>query len=255
MTPRSVQIWFQNRRQRLLKPLRQGEHDAEDESSPREVYASLSPGEEPNDDYAGGSTSPGSSSSGSTLDRRPGQQHACPMAARLAAAQALAPLMRGDGGSCFGGSSLPAPMGRLGSGMVLGDARAAPYPLSLLPQAVAAGHVSPSAAALLVQALQQQLGGRPLAPACMGDDASRHTAPAAAPAPPASSPKMQPPESVYAPAAAPAASQPSSFQKAPSEGVDGLLLLSACADVQRQGELPCYPSPAPPSCCSHPIMA
>jgi len=50
-----------------------------------------------------------------------------------------------------------------------------------------------------------------------------------------------------------------------SEGVDGLLLLSACADVQRQDSVenapqyqetlpqpPCYPSPAASStCCSH----
>jgi len=35
MTPRSVQIWFQNRRQRLLKPMRQGESSSEAELSPR----------------------------------------------------------------------------------------------------------------------------------------------------------------------------------------------------------------------------
>ena len=98
-------------------------------------------------------------------------------AAHLVAAGVGAPLLRGEaagvgGASALDGSqtgigaamSLPTLVSRLGT-LMMGTACAPdlalgglPHALAMLPQAVAAGHVSPGAAALLMQALQAQMG-------------------------------------------------------------------------------------------------
>ena len=281
MTPRSVQIWFQNRRQRLLK-------------SEETQVGSLDAG----------------IASGSAFNRRQGQPEHL-MAAQLAASQALAPLLRGYGLGGFGGSSSPFQVAPLGSSMLGG---ALPNALALLPQAVATGHVSLSAAHRLLQAFQQQ-GASPLALACMGGGANRNTASLAAAAAaatatpsPTAQAHVQPTGGAHAPARnappTPAASQPGPSKKTasvrrfarrmparshahtvvmfacvcarcvesphppekcacscqPQGGVDGLELLSTCADVQRQGEVIAALSsilgePSPPPCSSTPIMA
>ena len=277
-----------------------------------------------------------------------------PLAAAAAAAHAAhggasdeAPSAAPDSGA-GAAAALPLLMSRLGGLMAMGAAasgasdptQAISQALAMLPQAVAAGHVSPGAAALLMQALQQQVsavvgGGwappagaaglafnqvlssshlpnpshvghhlppmtpspshssavpspnahQPL-PAHLGGPAEtgwRQTSVAAEaadtarrPAPTAVPPLAQHPQGVVLYSAASTSAQQPSHQQhepppplqaeRPSEprsppcaraeaassaspsdsGVDGLLLLSACADVQRLPPLP-HHEPLPPN--------
>lgn len=201
-------------------------------------------------------------------------------------------------------------MSRLG-GLIMGSGDASADPalaisqaLAMLPQAVAAGHVSPGAAALLMQALQQEVSsavgavgaaqqwaaaGAPGAASLasqpqqvephIGSYQQRRTLPTHLGGPPSETPHLpsnvdprgatiyEPPSpstkcaadndngplstaaSVLqpvqfpdgatipsSPVGGPAAELRHKPQAPASEGVDGLLLLSACADVQRQDE-------------------
>ena len=257
---------------------------------------------------------------------------------------AFAPLLRGEqqtqdpGGGISGHPSLPLLVSSLGS-LMMGTASAGadsglhdprtglPNALAMLPQAVAAGHVSPGAAALLMQALQQRMGNMPSGPAnpqpssgqfepvssmqatqpvpmaavppavppptsspearaacvlpChLGGPVEPHFAPphaypGAQQWPPVAIPSQQTtaaPDAMAAPhhmsypashqtATHPAAAAPTA-QQAPaaglSSGVDGLLLLSACADVQRLEDpeelRPPEPRQAEPSQLAAPLL-
>lgn len=193
MTPRSVQIWFQNRRQRLLKPLRQNDGARGPGSPPSsesgEYPASSSDGGE-SGEAAGGARCVASSSNPQ-------------MAAQLASM--FAPLMR----AADGAAELPAsaPLSRLSS-----------------VWAESLGGVEAVTAAQYAMMLQ-----RPL-------DLPPNVATQLAHA-------LQPPAAAHA-TAAPAAGLPqqtgatggTAVSPPPSEGqgVDGLLLLSACADAHAQ---------------------
>ncbi|KAL3909252.1 MAG: hypothetical protein SGPRY_009493 [Prymnesium sp.] len=139
MTPRSVQIWFQNRRQRLLKPMRQGENEAEDE-----MHLD--------------SSAVRASSSGDIPISEQQQRDLESQYAKLAA-QAFGPLVRGEQAAQSGAL----PMWRnISSNSVIGGWNEDPasYPFSLIPQAVASGQLAPNAAAMIMQALQQQMDVR-----------------------------------------------------------------------------------------------
>lgn len=236
MTPRSVQIWFQNRRQRLLKPLRQAEgtwghqSDGIGHGSPRSIETAVpSPREMPNDNgaYSVNEHHPNAQSAlaAAAAVAHEQQQQAYPVLAQFLARNLSAAIQfeAERGGRSPGASAQQRVEGS--------DAQAAaphPYPinkeidlestLAALPHAVAAGHVDPSAAALLAQALQQQMVRAP-----MSADGV-----VASPLPPflegagraAHSPHSTAPPSTSA-TPAKAASD--------SSALDGLLLLSACA--------------------------
>lgn len=246
MSPRSVQIWFQNRRQRLLKPLRQAERqdgngDRSPSSSGTASTAALSGCDASSDSGDGGSSETMRCDSNSSEGGEAGEHPYPVMAAQLA--NIFAPLLRADanGSNVAAAGAVQAALARLGA--ITGTERDGTARLPLdgqgLPGAAAAllaqalGHHmqggsatisqalaavgangdlhSPGAAALLAHALQQQ-------PQLVSTNGSLRPSPLVAPPP--------------------AASQRSSS----TEGVDGLLLLSACADVQRRAS----PSATPP---------
>jgi len=262
MTPRSVQIWFQNRRQRLLKPMRQGEHDAE-EGSPQES----SSGQEGSDgSSAHDSADMGNcrvhdwSSSASTLSEAGHQGHFLSRQKqhdfeRQLNTQNTGQLMCGEGHANSG----QVPMWLSGGNAVIGWSDDPPYPISLLPQAVAAGHVSPGTAAMLMQALQQQIDARHQRnvhgrPAQMLAAAG---VPAKEQSSKAKNGTVPMPQQAHLPTDKLNAATPG-VTKSSADGVDGLLLLSACADVQRQDivdNLPWQPHFAPSTttnaCCPH----
>mmetsp|Transcript_15626 Transcript_15626/g.51582 ORF Transcript_15626/g.51582 Transcript_15626/m.51582 type:complete len:296 (+) Transcript_15626:60-947(+) len=191
MTPRSVQIWFQNRRQRLLKPQRQAEGA---EASQRFEPAS-------GDDAVSEAGSSSSSSShslsqpdGVRLPLRPTSGTQYPMmAAHLASLLGLR-----EGISGGGVVSALAQLGAAQAACAAADGGQPQHP-GMPPRG---DNLSAGAALLLAHALQQQLAGMA-----------------------ASQPVVEPPAAVQRIVAARPA-------EAAGEGVDGLLLLSACADAQ-----------------------
>lgn len=255
MTPRSVQIWFQNRRQRLLKPMRQGENEAEDEMhlDSSAVRASSSGDMSGNACFQKGGTSEWPASSACTtvnkgnVRRSPiSEQQQRDLESQYAklAAQAFGPLVRGEQAAQSGAL----PMWRnISSNSVIGGWNEDPasYPFSLIPQAVASGQLAPNAAAMIMQALQQQMDVRHSTnvkretlsthvPAEPTTHATEHemTGRSVGAAPSSATPRHTPPEAEKSVSASAAPS--ASAVRATPEGVDGLLLLSACADVQRQ---------------------
>lgn len=231
MTPRSVQIWFQNRRQRLLKPLRNSEGG---ELLPPRIdlnYGSESFGDTVSDSGSSSDLHRHSHPDVAPAAGRPPAQaaqvishhhHSYPMiAAQLA--HLLGPLMHADGVGCS--STMPAALAHLSSALAaglitegaasaaLGSAASNRASWTALGDNVGAG-----AAVLLAHALQQQFA----AAAGMVPQGHRGGAPTMA-----------------AYSAPHAAVRPVVVAPPPSsEGVDGLLLLSACADAR---------PPAPPS--------
>lgn len=218
MTPRSVQIWFQNRRQRLLKPLR---HTEGGELSPQIDlnYGSESFGDTISD-----------SGSSSDLHRHPQadvataagrlpmqptsafshHHHSYPtIAAQLASL--LGPLLHAE--SVGRSSAMPAALAHLSNalaagvaaeGAALGSASSSRASWTALGDNVGAG-----AAVLLAHALQQQIAAGMVAQGQPGDLA---------------------PVAAYSASHAAVRREIAPFQS--SEGVDGLLLLSACADAR-----------------------
>lgn len=147
------------------------------------------------------------------------------------------------------------------------------HAIAMLPRAVAAGQVTPGAAALLMQAVHQQMG----IALSMGEQSQSHSHPQ-----PQAQPSSQPlaatdsqsypvealppsahheqPSQAHAgvhaavapPPLGPTAGNSYPKKSAPTnDAMDGLLLLAACSDVQRQDELKkaprqtMMPSPGP----------
>ena len=174
MTPRSVQIWFQNRRQRLLKPLREGEQGAADHQNEplHEAYTTRKSDEELRDDGLTNRASADDLSADNKFHLRQDPVNG-------STAQQSPLKCCETGRSCGAASSTSIP--REGRSAWFVSARAPP--LTLLSQPVAAGHVSHSAAALLVQALIQQLDGRSNPAACHEDEGTHGVIATTAPTP------------------------------------------------------------------------
>tara|TARA_B100000513_G_scaffold181872_2_gene101067 strand:+ start:2140 stop:3441 length:1302 start_codon:yes stop_codon:yes gene_type:complete len=282
-----VQIWFQNRRQRLLKPLRQAERqdgnhgDRSPSSSGTASTAGLSGCDASSDSGDGSSETMRCDSTSSTEGGDDGQHPYPVMAAQLA--NMFAPLLRADGSAhnAAAAATVQAALARLGA-MAGGDdgmarlAGAVPLDSQGLPPAAAAllaqaiGQIpggpntvfkamaavgrngdlhSPSAAALLAHALQQQqalvsASGnlRPSPLVLSAPDTSQH-----------SSPAVRNRTSILD--STPAlishvyrfnqdGSPTLAISQCSQEGVDGLLLLSACADVQRRASPSTTPAPS-----------
>lgn len=156
-----MQIWFQNRRQRLLKPLRQAERqdgnhgDRSPSSSGTASTAGLSGCDASSDSGDGSSETMRCDSTSSTEGGDDGQHPYPVMAAQLA--NMFAPLLRADGSAhnAAAAATVQAALARLGA-MAGGDdgmarlAGAVPLDSQGLP---------PAAAALLAQAIGQIPGG------------------------------------------------------------------------------------------------
>ena len=244
MTPRSVQIWFQNRRQRLLKPLRQAEgtwgnhSDGIGHGSPRSIETAIpSPREMPNDSgaYSGNEHHSAQANALAAAAAHEQQQQAYPVLAQFLARNLSAAIQfeAERGGRSSGTSAQP----RV-------DAQAAPqqhpYPinkeidlestLAALPHAVAAGHVDPSAAALLAQALQQQMVRAPMPGDGLGASPLPHFLDGAHAA---AGQSTHSPQSTAPPATS---ATPAKAATSDASALDGLLLLSACANVAMPAE-------------------
>ena len=333
MTPRSVQIWFQNRRQRLLKTGSAGPKPEElgEDDSPRDIITKLDQmsskcagAPAASMGWMGGSASSSAGSSIDTLDHeqpppqpqpqqhqnphqyqylppppqhqhyQPPQQSPPPPPPRQTSQSAhagvhhpaaLESFLKADAirgphaypvsaAQLYGGgtprlpegygppTSLPVPAISQPHGGYTSGGRGVPppHPLSMLPQAVATGQVSAGAAAMLVQAMQHQIGARGVpnnfaaeeharqadrhAARCQMQAAAERATAAMARLPPPGVRLPSPPSHADVAAASsvsaaspagppPVSSYVSAVKAAAAEGVDGLLLLSACADVQR----------------------
>jgi hypothetical protein len=220
MTPRSVQIWFQNRRQRLLKPLRHAEGG---ELSPQ---IDLNYGSESSGDTISDSGSSSDLHRHSHADVAPasGRQPMQPMATlavsqhhhsypTIAAqlANLLGPLLHAEG--VGRPSNMPAALAHLSTalaaGVVAEGAALGSAPSSRASWTALGDNVGAGAAVLLAHALQQQIAAGMVAQGQLGNVA---------------------PTAAYS--ASRAMVRREIAPSASSEGVDGLLLLSACADAQ-----------------------
>jgi len=228
MTPRSVQIWFQNRRQRLLKPLRQGE------LSPRSEHCE-SLGDSISE--SGSSSDPpgqARADAGLPVGRLPmhpaagpgaaHHHHSYPMMAQLASL--LGPLLQAEGISSS--AAMPAAIAHLSSALAAEGSLAGHSGWTALSDNVGGA----GAAVLLAHALQQQLTAGMAAQLTAGMVEQCQPAGAA--------PTTAHPHTV-AHGARHAATPPPT-----TEGVDGLLLLSACADARP-------PAPPPSAASSGPM--
>lgn len=252
MTPRSVQIWFQNRRQRLLKPMRQGECDSDD-VAPYNLFTALAP----NGDYET-RTSP--QQQGDIDQHSEQKEHEQEKQLSPLGNQSLSPLLRGD---AVPQAAQVAMWCGISNNALLGwKDDVSLHTLSFLPQAVASGHMSCGAAVMLMQALQQQMdahsqrspnNGQNTQPASVSKGSSpnnfcsgQNTTSDLYPTPPTAK-------------VAAAAPTTSTTQLKVREGVDGLLLLSACADFQMQDSLDnrwqCHMASTAQNTCSSMIMA
>ena len=232
MSPRSVQIWFQNRRQRLLKnnaqprppqsncawPSPRSNEIAHVAPTPRGLEVMPSPRTEPSEGSQSGHGS-GDDDSNQPSRAHPASflpmhvQHPYPVMAFLAKNLSAAIQYEAEH-----------------AGRTAGDAGDIDLQstLAALPHAVAAGHVDAGASHLLAEALQQQLANGP--------------APAQQPPPP---PFCFPPRMEPSPPTCPTGGGQRAQWSAPQcdrrqhpgrasgevSALDGLLMLSACADV------------------------
>ena len=240
MSPRSVQIWFQNRRQRLLKnnaqprppqsncawPSPRSNEIAHVAPTPRGLEVMPSPRTEPSEGSQSGHGS-GDDDSNQPSRAHPASflpmhvQHPYPVMAFLAKNLSAAIQYEAEH-----------------AGRTAGDAGDIDLQstLAALPHAVAAGHVDAGASHLLAEALQQQLANGP--------------APAQQPPPP---PFCFPPRMEPSPPTCPTGGGQRAQWAAPQcdrrqhpgrasgevSALDGLLMLSACADAP-------HPSPRCP---------
>ena len=228
MSPRSVQIWFQNRRQRLLKnnaPARPTQSNCAWPSPRSNEIAHVAPSPcglevmpSPRETSSEGSQS--GNGSGDDDGNQPSRAH--PSSFLPLHAQHPYPVM------AFLAKNLSAAIQYEAehAGRTTGDSGEIDLQstLAALPLAVAAGHVDAGAAQLLAEALQQQLVKGPAA-------AAQQQQPFCFP------PGMEPSPHTCPTGGGQRAHWPSEAQHAggaPAEAsaLDGLLLLSACADVQ-----------------------
>ena len=249
MSPRSVQIWFQNRRQRLLKnnaparpthsncawPSPRPNEIAHAAPSPRGLEVMPSPRETSSE----GSQSGNGSGDDDSQANQPSRAH--PSSFLPLHAQHPYPVM------AFLAKNLSAAIQYEAehAGRTSGDAGDIDLQstLAALPLAVAAGHVDAGAAQLLAEALQQQLVNGPAT-------AAQQQQPFCFP------PGMEPSPPTCPSGGGQRAHWPSEAQHAggaPAEAsaLDGLLLLSACADVQSRTP----EAAAPPAAAAHDAQA
>ena len=236
MSPRSVQIWFQNRRQRLLKnnararptqsnsawPSQRSNESAHVTSSPCGLEVMPSPRETSSE----GSQSGNGSGDDESQANQPSRAH--PSSFLPLHAQHPYPVM------AFLAKNLSAAIQyeAAHAGRIIADAGQGVdidlhSTLAALPLAVAAGHVDAGAAQLLADALHQQLVKSPAAVAHQHQPF--YFPPGMEPSPPTcptgGGQRAHCPSEVQHATGAPA-------DAAAAGALDGLLLLSACADVQ-----------------------
>jgi hypothetical protein len=245
MSPRSVQIWFQNRRQRLLKnnaqprptqsncawPSPRSNEIAHVAPTPRGLEVMPSPRTEPSE----GSQSGHGSGDDDSQANQPSRAH--PASFLPMHVQHPYPVM------AFLANNLSAAIQYEAehAGRTTGDAGDIDLQstLAALPHAVAAGHVDAGASHLLAEALQQQLANGP-APAQQQQQ------------PPFCFPPRMEPSPPTCPTGGGQRAQWTARQhpgRASGEvsALDGLLMLSACADVPTRTP----EAAAPPAAAAH----
>jgi len=239
MTPRSVQIWFQNRRQRLLKPLRQGVVDDETSlhssmdcpysGSTADCSLSGECSSESGDGFvAFAEASAVEIAEGSQLPRNP---QLLPPAAALTAPRLHETVSIANLAASFS-PQLPANFSMPLQNMPTQDniRGCSPHLLLMLQKALVERQLPPGVAALLAQTLQHQISGRQVPEAQPQLAANAQSAVQTLTSPPLE--QLLAPGGVHA-AARQGSGSSSRESAATTEGVDGLLLLSACADAQR----------------------